>query len=89
MGETKLKQKSKDSVFCDMFSMPKYLFQLYKTPFEDSTDKYGNYRTNRNVFMSGAGIMEFSLENVPGLVDSVLEKNNLIHKKTVLHLKLL
>ena len=31
MGETKLKQKSKDSVFCDMFSMPKYLFQLYKT----------------------------------------------------------
>ena len=48
-----------------------------ETPFEDSTDKYGNYRTNRNVFMSGAGIMEFSLENVPGLVDSVLEKNNL------------
>lgn len=38
MTEIKMNQKSKDSVFCDIFSMPEYLFQLYKTIHPEDED---------------------------------------------------
>ena len=42
-----------------------------------TTDKYGNARTNQNLYMNGGAIMEFALERVPTMVDAILEHNNL------------
>ncbi|WP_407397714.1 3-oxoacyl-ACP synthase III family protein [Anaerovibrio sp.] len=41
-----------------------------------NTDKYGNIRTNQNLFMNGSGIMEFALDVVPATVDKILIKTN-------------
>lgn len=42
-----------------------------------ATDKYGNVRTNQNLYMNGGAIMEFALERVPPMVDAILQENNL------------
>ena len=43
-----------------------------ETETETVTDKYGNTRTNRNLFMDGGAIMDFALDVVPGALDSIL-----------------
>ena len=47
------------------------------TPVQETTDKYGNYRTNRNLYMSGSSIMNFALEVVPRSVEEILRKTQL------------
>lgn len=47
------------------------------TEVEDVHDDYGNHRTNRNLYMSGSAIMNFTLENIPGMVEEILEKTGL------------
>lgn len=47
------------------------------TSVEDIHDDYGNHRTNRNLYMSGSAIMNFTLEKVPGMVQEILSKTNL------------
>lgn len=47
------------------------------TDVKEITDQYGNFRTNINLYMDGAGIMDFALEHVPDLVDEVLAKTKL------------
>lgn len=47
------------------------------TEVEDVYDDYGNHRTNRNLYMSGSAIMNFTLENIPGMVEEILEKTGL------------
>lgn len=48
-----------------------------KTPITYSEDEYGNKRSNRNLYMNGSSIMEFSRKVVPSLVDQILLKTNL------------
>ena len=43
-----------------------------ETDIETFTDDYGSIRTNYNLYMNGAEIMNFALDVVPGLVDDVL-----------------
>ena len=52
------------------------------TAVEDIVDKYGNFRTNRNLYMNGSAISEFALEIVPSIIKNVLEKSCL-HRKDV------
>ena len=47
------------------------------TELKTTTDKYGNCRTNRNLFMDGGAIMDFALDVVPETLDSILTKNSL------------
>lgn len=47
------------------------------TEIEEISDQYDNYRTNLNLYMDGVGIMDFSLEYVPELVDEVLRKTGI------------
>lgn len=47
------------------------------TELETITDKYGNIRTNRNLFMNGGAIMDFALDVVPEALDRILEKNSI------------
>ena len=47
------------------------------TSLEDNTDDYGNYRTNRNLYMNGAAISEFALSVVPDTIDKILQKTHL------------
>lgn len=47
------------------------------TELADLYDDYGNHRTNRNLYMSGSAIMNFTLENIPGMVDEILRKTGL------------
>ena len=47
------------------------------TPAEEMRDKYGNVRTNRNLFMNGSSIMNFALDVVPQALDEVLAKTHL------------
>lgn len=51
------------------------------TALEEYTDQYGNYRTNRNLYMSGSAISDFALEVVPQTVEQVLQKTNLSKKE--------
>ena len=44
------------------------------TEIEEFSDKYGNYRTNRNLYMNGNDIMNFALDVVPETLSRVLEK---------------
>lgn len=44
------------------------------TPVEEQTDKYGNTRTNRDIYMSGSSIMNFALEVVPSTLQEILTK---------------
>lgn len=47
------------------------------TEVEETTDKYDNTRTNRNLYMSGSSIMNFALEVVPRTVEEILGKVHL------------
>ena len=47
------------------------------TPVEETLDKYGNVRTNRNLYMSGSGIMNFALDVVPDALTKILAKTQL------------
>lgn len=51
------------------------------TVIEEYTDQYGNYRTNRNLYMSGSAISDFALEVVPPTVEQILQKTNLSKNK--------
>ena len=42
-----------------------------------SSDKYGNTRTNQNLFMDGAAIMNFALSSVPITLNRILSNNKL------------
>lgn len=44
------------------------------TSVEEQTDKYGNTRTNRDIYMSGSSIMNFALEVVPPTLEEILAK---------------
>lgn len=47
------------------------------TETETTVDKYGNIRTNRNLFMDGGAIMDFALDVVPAAIESILTRNSL------------
>lgn len=47
------------------------------TPVTETKDKYGNIRTNQNLYMDGGAIMDFALEVVPDAVEHVLAKTSL------------
>lgn len=47
------------------------------TAIEEFTDDFGNFRTNRDLYMNGAGIMNFALEVVPGMLEGILAKTSL------------
>ena len=47
------------------------------TALEEFTDDFGNFRTNRDLFMNGAGIMNFALDVVPGALEEILKKSSL------------
>lgn len=51
-----------------------------KTEVEETIDEYGNYRTNRNLYMHGSAISDFALDVVPKTVDKILLKTSM--KKT-------
>ncbi len=52
------------------------------TVVEEIVDKYGNFRTNRNLYMNGSAISEFALEVVPSIIDNILEKT-FLHRKDI------
>lgn len=47
------------------------------TKLEVEQDEYGNYRTNRNLYMNGAAISDFALDVVPETMRKVLEKTHM------------
>lgn len=47
------------------------------TVVEEYTDKYGNYRTNQNLYMNGSVISDFALDVVPPTIEKILNKTNL------------
>jgi 3-oxoacyl-[acyl-carrier-protein] synthase III len=48
---------------------------------ENITDEYGNVRNDKNLFMHGTEIFNFTSESVPKLVQALLEKSNLTIEK--------
>ena len=52
----------------------------HNTEIETITDKYGNVRTNQNLFMDGGAIMDFALEVVPETLAKILAENDLERK---------
>ena len=48
-----------------------------ETEITTSTDRYGNTRTNCNLFMNGGAIMDFALDVIPGTLDHILSQNSL------------
>ena len=51
------------------------------TELQEYTDAFGNVRTNRDLYMDGAGIMEFALDAVPVMLDEVLAKSSLTREE--------
>ena len=51
--------------------------QYQNTEVKIIKDKYGNTRTNRNLFMDGGAIMDFALDVVPMALDIILSKSSL------------
>lgn len=47
------------------------------TKLEVEQDEYGNYRTNRNLYMNGAAISDFALDVVPETMRKILEKTHM------------
>jgi 3-oxoacyl-[acyl-carrier-protein] synthase-3 len=43
----------------------------------DVSDEYGNVQNDRNLFMNGAEIFNFTIESVPKLIQTILEKSKL------------
>ena len=54
-----------------------FILKLRSLKCEITVDKYGNTRTNRNLFMDGGAIMDFALDVVPSALDSILSKSSL------------
>ncbi|MBQ9564100.1 MAG: ketoacyl-ACP synthase III [Synergistaceae bacterium] len=50
------------------------------TEVEKTEDKYGNARTNQNLYMNGSNIMNFALDVVPPALEEVLSKAMLTRK---------
>lgn len=48
-----------------------------ETDFDETTDEYENYRTNRNLYMHGSAISDFALDVVPKTVDKILLKTSI------------
>lgn len=48
-------------------------------------DDFGNPRSSDNLYMDGPAILNYSLECIPSLVESVLEKNHLVMDDINLH----
>ena len=48
-----------------------------ETPVTTTEDKFGNVRTNQNLYMDGGAIMNFALDVVPKTVDEILVKTSL------------
>lgn len=51
------------------------------TQIVEHTDDYGNFRTNRDLYMDGAGIMNFALDVVPAMLDEVLARTGLTREQ--------
>lgn len=51
--------------------------RVTETKLDETTDEYGNYRTNRDLYMSGSAISDFALEVVPNTVNKILEKTGM------------
>jgi len=51
--------------------------RFFNTEQKESTDEYGNYRTNRDLYMHGSAISDFALEVVPKTVEKILSKTKL------------
>lgn len=56
-----------------------------RSPFRDNdiqeyTDAFGNFRTNRDLYMNGAEIMNFALEVVPVTLEKILAETSLSKK---------
>ncbi len=51
--------------------------RYHNTPATEIKDKYGNIRTNQNLYMDGAAIMDFALDVVPETVEQILAKTSL------------
>lgn len=43
----------------------------------EQTDEYGNYRTNRDLYMHGSAISDFALDVVPKTLDKILAKTGM------------
>lgn len=52
-------------------------FRYQETVEEKTKDKYGNIRTNRNLFMNGSAIMDFALDVVPEALERILSRISL------------
>ena len=44
---------------------------------KEQTDEYGNYRTNRDLYMHGSAISDFALDVVPKTVEKILAKTGM------------
>lgn len=51
--------------------------RYFETAVEETTDEYGNYRTNRDLYMHGSAISDFALDVVPKTVERILAKTGM------------
>lgn len=51
--------------------------RYFDTAIEEITDEYGNYRSNRDLYMQGSAISDFALDVVPKTIEKILDKTNL------------
>ena len=51
--------------------------RMQDTELTEQTDEYGNYRTNRDLYMHGSAISDFALDVVPKAVDKILVKTGM------------
>lgn len=51
--------------------------RIQSTELTEQTDEYGNYRTNRDLYMHGSAISDFALDVVPKTVENILAKTGM------------
>lgn len=51
--------------------------RMQSTEIKEQTDEYGNYRTNRDLYMHGSAISDFALDVVPKTVEKILAKTGM------------
>ena len=51
--------------------------RMQDTELVEETDEYGNFRTNRDLYMHGSAISDFALEVVPKTIDKILAKTDM------------
>lgn len=51
--------------------------RYFDTRIEATTDEYGNYRDNRDLYMNGSAISDFALDVVPKTVEKILVKSDI------------